>query len=444
MSDEDRALALAVHACELAVRCGADAAEATASQGRRFHAEARGTTIAKLERSTARALHVRVFAGSRQAALSTTDFSADGLREALMRTVDRARHVADDSLAGLPQTFAADVPDLQLFDAGIAERDDDAKVEEALELERLIRRDDSRVVNSEGSSVADADTVSALANSVGFAAAYRSTRASRASGPVAIEDGIKRVAHYASAGRNYAAMESAESVATTAARRAIAQFGAKKPQTMRVPVIFERDVAASVLDDVLSAVSAANVAVGNSWLAGRAGMRVGSELVTIVDDGRLPGKLGSAPFDGEGVATRRTVVFEGGVLRSFLYDTYYGRKLGAASTGNSTGGGVGATNFFLSPGAGALEDLIAATPLGVLVTDTIGFAHEHASGTYSRGARGFLIRGGELAHPIDEFTIAGVFAEMLAGIDRVADDLHFDGSVVSPSFRVAEMTVSGN
>jgi PmbA protein len=154
--------------------------------------------------------------------------------------------------------------------------------------------------------------------------------------------------------------------------------------------------------------------------------------------------LGTAPFDGEGVPTRRTAVFERGVLRSFLYDTYYARKLGAATTGNSTGGGVGPSNFYLEPGTKSLAELIAATPLGVLVMDTIGFATEHASGTYSRGARGFFVEGGELAYPIDEFTIAGQYTEMLAGIDAVANDLRFDAPVVSPSFRIAEMTVSGN
>jgi PmbA protein len=132
------------------------------------------------------------------------------------------------------------------------------------------------------------------------------------------------------------------------------------------------------------------------------------------------------------------------VLRSFLYDTYYARKLGAGSTGNSTGGGVGPSNFYLEPGTVSLRDLISATPLGVLVLDTIGFATEHASGTYSRGARGFFIEGGELAYPIDEFTVAGEYAEMLAAVDAVANDLRFDSTVVAPSFRVAEMTVSGN
>jgi PmbA protein len=153
--------------------------------------------------------------------------------------------------------------------------------------------------------------------------------------------------------------------------------------------------------------------------------------------------LGSSPFDGEGVPTRRTVIFRNGVLETFLYDTYHGRKLGAASTGNASGGGIGPNNFYLEPGTKTLEDVIAGTPRGVLVVDTIGFAGESVTGTYSRGARGLWIENGEVAYPIDEFTIAGNLTEMLASVDAVANDLRFDATIVAPSFRVAGMTISG-
>jgi PmbA protein len=154
--------------------------------------------------------------------------------------------------------------------------------------------------------------------------------------------------------------------------------------------------------------------------------------------------LGTSPFDAEGTPTRETVAFEGGVLQTYLSDVYWGRRLGIASTGNAAGGGVGANNLFLVPGNGTLDDLVANTERGVLVLDTIGFATEHASGVYSRGARGIYIEDGAPMYPIDEFTISSTLPEMLAGIDAVAGDLRFDGTIVSPSFRVAEMTVSGS
>jgi PmbA protein len=442
--NEGVALELAGETVALARAAGAQSAEASVSIARRLHAEARDNVIVRLEGSTGKTLFLRVFRDGRKSTLSTSDFSADGLRDAVARAVAHADLVSPDEWTGLPDQVAAPNGRLELRDPRIVDREGAEKIEEALALERLIRAADARVVNSSGSHYTDAVGVTAIANSTGFAAAYGWTRAGRSTGPVALDGDVKRIAQYGTAARHLESLEAAESVASAAVRRAVELFGARKPPTMRVPVIFERDVAASVLDDVFAAISGANVAVGNSWLSGRVGVQIGSELVNVVDDGQVPGGLGTSPFDGEGVATRRTPVFERGVLRTFLYDTYYARKLGAASTGNSTGGGIGPSNFFLEPGAVSLQELIAATPRGVLVMDTIGFATEHASGTYSRGARGFFIEGGELAYPIDEFTVAGQYADMLAGVDAVANDLRFDSQVVSPSFRIAEMTVSGN
>jgi PmbA protein len=430
-------------AVEIATACGADAAEATVSIAHRFHVEALESAIAKLEQSTGKTLHLRVFVAGRKAMFTTSDFSAGGMRDSIARTIAQAKHVAVDEFAALPETFAVECPDLALYDPAIVQRGGDDRVEDALELERLIRASDARIVNSSGSHYTDSVAFNAIANSTGFAAAYTSTRAGRSTGPVALDGDVKRTAHYGTAARHFAELEGLASIAQIAARRATDLFGARKPPTGRLAVIFERDVASTILEDLFAAVSAANVAIGNSWLIGRVGTKVAGDAVTIVDDGTIPGKLGSSPFDGEGVATQRTPVLEGGVLRSFLYDTYYARKLGAASTGNSNGTGIGTGNFYLQPGDSTLDELIAATPRGVLVLDTIGFATEHASGTYSRGARGFFIENGELAYPVDEFTIAGAYGEMLAGIDKIANDLRFDAAVVSPSFRVAEMTVSG-
>lgn len=442
------AIAVAADAVASAMRAGAKQAEATYSVGDRFSAEARDRTITKIERSTSRSLRLRVFVdGGRMATLATTDFDGPRLERAIERIVAQAAHVEPDEFAGLPaaeESAGGSSADLQLAFDDVLESDEQARLNEALELESRVRQADARISNSNGSHVDEAASSIALCNSVGFSGAYRSTQAGRSASPVAIDGANKRTGSYATAARSMAELESVQTVAGLAARRTVEMFGARKPGTGRTAVIFERDVAGSILADLFAAVNAANVAVGNSWLANRMGMAIGSPLVTIVDDGRMPGRLGSSPFDGEGVATRRTPVFEKGVLTSFLYDSYYARKLGARSTGNSGSGGVQPNNFFLQPGATSLEALIADTSRGVLVLDTIGFATEYASGTYSRGARGFAIENGELAYPIEQFTVAASFAEMLAGIDAVASDLRFDGAIVSPSFRVAEMTVSGS
>ena len=278
------AIELASDALKLASAAGAESAEASVSIARRFHAEARDNAISKLEASTGKGLFMRVFRGGRKATLTTSDFSPEGMTEAIRRAVAQADQVAVDQFAGLPDVVATDDVDLALFDSRIADRDGADKLDDAIKLERLIREADARVVNSSGSNYTDAIAVSAIANTSGFSAVYKWTRAGRSTGPVALDGGVKRIAHYGTAGRYLGDLEAPAAVATTAVRRAVDLFGARKPPTMRVPVIFERDVAATFLDDVFSAISAANVAVDNSWLTERTGRRIGSELVTIVDD----------------------------------------------------------------------------------------------------------------------------------------------------------------
>ncbi len=443
----DEALALAVTAIGLASEAGATDADATVSIVDRFACEARDRELTKLERSRGRALSLRAFVGKRRAVLSTTDLTREGVADLARRIVAAAAFVGEDPHAGLPDTAESDgVCDHDLLTVAddVAERADEEKIDEALAMERAVREADVRIANSDGSRVRDSLVSWALANTRGFRGVAQGTQASRATSPVALDGENKRIGYYGTAARGWTTAETPSAVALHAVHRALALVGARKPATMRVPVIFERDVAGAVLADVFAALTAVNVALGNSWLADRVGDRIGNERVTLVDDGRLRGGLGTSPFDGEGTPTRETVAIEGGVLRTYLSDVYWGRRLGIASTGNASGtGGVGANNCYLVPGSGTLDDLVASTERGVLVLDTIGFATEFASGTYSRGARGIYIEDGVPQYPIDEFTIASTFGDMLAGIDGIAGDLRFDGTIVSPSFRVAEMTIGG-
>jgi PmbA protein len=437
-------LELAVRAVACASAAGATEADATGTHVERFSAEARDTTLVKLEQSVGRSLTVRAFVEGAKATLSTTDLSESGLQGLVQRVVDAAKHVSKDPLGGLPAAVEYAPPDgpLDLYFDDVRTRAPEAKIGDALALEAAIRAFDPRIDNSSGSRVSDATVTVALANSRGFRGAYRASTAACGTSPIARDGREKRNASYGSSARSYAGLEDVATVARIAAQRAVGFCGARKPASERLPVIFERDIAGSLMSDIFASVNAANVAVGNSFLAERVGERVGSDLIDVVDDGLLTGGLGTSPFDSEGVPTRRTVVFERGRLLTFLYDTYYGRKLGARTTANAAGSGIGPNNFYLAPGTMTLDELIAATPRGVLVLDTIGFATEYVTGTYSRGARGFMIEGGELAYPIEGFTIAGNIATMLSAVDAVANDLRFDGAIVAPSFRVAEMTIA--
>jgi PmbA protein len=213
-------------------------------------------------------------------------------------------------------------------------------------------------------------------------------------------------------------------------------------------VLFEPPIARSFLGHLLACVSGYAVYRQSSFLAGKLGQPIASPLLTVIDDGRLPGRLGSKPFDGEGQPTRRNVVVRDGRLETWLLDTYSARKLGMASTGSASRGaasapGVGPTNLWIEPGAKTLDELVAETERGLLVTELIGSGFHPVTGDYSRGAAGLWIEGGRIVHAVEEVTIAGNFGEMLASIDAVGSDLLWLGALAAPTLRVARMTVAG-
>jgi PmbA protein len=233
-----------------------------------------------------------------------------------------------------------------------------------------------------------------------------------------------------------------------AAQRALRRLHAVKVETQKVPVVFEPRTARSLLDNIFEAVHGMSVYRQESFLAGKLGEKVASDEVTIIDDGTIPGLFGTTPFDDEGVASRRTVVIERGVLKSYLMNTYAARKLGMKTTGNASRGltgnaGIGRGNFFLEKGVQTPEQIIAGIPNGFYVTELMGFGVNVVTGDYSRGAAGLWIRNGELAFAVSEVTIAGNLNDMLRGIAGVASDLEFRGSVAAPTIKMGEMTVGG-
>jgi len=189
---------------------------------------------------------------------------------------------------------------------------------------------------------------------------------------------------------------------------------------------------------IFEAVHGMSIYRQESFLAGKLGEKVASDEVTVIDDGTLPGLFGTSPFDDEGVASRRTVVIERGVLKSYLMNTYAARKLGMKTTGNASRGltgnaGIGHGTFFLEKGVQTPEQIIAGIPNGFYVTELMGFGVNVVTGDYSRGAAGLWIRNGELAFAVSEVTIAGNLNDMLRGIEAIGSDLEFRGSVAAPT-----------
>ncbi len=266
--------------------------------------------------------------------------------------------------------------------------------------------------------------------------------------PVARQNGRMQRDGWYSVGRRLQGLEPPEAVGTTAARRTLRRLGARKVPTQHVPVVFDPDMAASLLRSICAAVSGPALYRDASFLAGKLGQTVAAPSLTVVDDGRMAGGLGSKPFDGEGQATRRTVVIQDGRLASYLLNTYTGRKLGLASTGNALRSlgqqpTVGPTNFYIPPGPTPPEEIIRSVDQGLYLTEMIGFGVNLVTGDYSRGAAGIWIDGGELAYPVEEVTIAGRLPEMLCDIEMVGSDLTWHGSVAAPTLKIGSMTVAG-
>jgi PmbA protein len=278
--------------------------------------------------------------------------------------------------------------------------------------------------------------------------AYRASYCSLSTVPVAREGESMERDYWFTTARAFAGLENPEDVGRIAAHRAVRRLGARKVETQKVPVVFEPRTARTLLDNIFDAVHGGAVYRNESFLAGKLGERVASEKLTVIDDGTIPGLFGTSPFDDEGVPTRRTVVIENGVLRSYLLNTYTARKLGLRTTGNASRGlagnaGVGNGNLYIERGSAPPEQLIAGIRDGFYVTELMGFGVNIVTGDYSRGAAGLWIRNGELAFPVSEVTIAGTLQQMLLNLEAVGADLEFRGSMAAPTLVVGEMTVGG-
>ncbi|HTO69154.1 MAG TPA: TldD/PmbA family protein [Myxococcota bacterium] len=430
---------------------GAYQAEVALSRGEAFDARVRTNEIDFVKQSREQSLGVRVYVGGRgglsAAAARTSDLSRDVVARTAADAVALARATVPDACAGLPDGgFATDAPDLELFAPGDRPFEPDSRIAAARAMEGAAHAFDPRISDSEGSQAHSGFGEIAYGNSAGFFGEYASARHTIFAESLAKSDGVamQRDAWYSSA-RSWGALDSAASVGRRAAERALRRLGARRVPTCEVPVVFDPTTAPSLLRQLAGCASGYAIYRGASFLAGRLGQTIASPAVTIVDDARLRGGLGSRPFDGDGLPTRRNVLVDRGRLASYVLDTYAARKLGLRSTGNAVrGGGASPGNLWLEPGAKTPEEIIASTPRGLYVTDLIGQGFNPVTGDYSRGATGMWIENGELAFPVEEITIASNFGQMLRDIDAIGSDLIWFGATAAPTLRVARMTVAGS
>jgi PmbA protein len=432
---------------------GASVAECVARSGAELSAKVRLGEPELVEEAGHRSLGMRVMKGQRVATTSTSDLTESGLDRFVRDALELADLSQEDPFAGpaKPELLCdpARMPDLQLYDPAGGTVDAATAVALAKEGEAAARAFDPRISNSEGATFGRTAGAVAIALSSGFRAAYRGSYTSLSVVPVAADEGGKnRRGHHWSAKRFLADLDAPKVVGEEAARRTLSKLGARTVATCELPVVFDPDAARALLGMFAGCIMGGSIWRKSSYLCDREGAVVASNIINMIDDPLIPRAPGSRPFDGEGLASRRNVVVENGVLRTYLCDSYSARKLQRESTGNASrggGGGVGAstTNFVLRPGNTAPEAIIRDTKRGLYVTDTMGFGFNAVTGDFSRGAAGFWIENGELTYPVSEVTISLNFDVLWQSIDVVGSDLDLRSSTASPTLRVSKMTIAG-
>lgn len=431
-----------------ASRSGATECEVVAIEGDSLEVGTRLAEVEKVKRAHDRRVALRVFTGKSSAVCSTADLTPGSLRGVAEDCVALSRETASDPWAGLPETADPDPSiDLDLFDP----RCETISAEQAIETCKLAERAaldfDPRIKNSEGAECRLGSYASFYATSSAQELDHRASFFSLSVVPVASAgDGMQRDGWSTSA-RHFEDLESPEDVGRTAAARALRRLGPRPIKTSEVPVIFDPDSAASLLGHLAAAVSGTSLYRGTSFLERRRGERIAPEFVTIIDDGRLPRRLGSRAFDADGLATRRNVVIGEGVLRSYLLDTYSARKLGLSSTGNAVrtfgeAPSAGASNFYLEARSSPPAEIIESVSEGLYVTELVGFGVNPVTGDYSRGASGLWIENGAFAFPVEEITVAGNLLTMFSSIEAVGNDLRFRGTISAPTIKISHLTVA--
>jgi PmbA protein len=441
---------LASRVIEMAKAGGATGAECTVSAGDSFSASVRMGEVESLKESGSRGAGVRVLVGKNTGSAYTSDLTDDGIRHMVASALELATITTEDPFAGLPDESELGKVDhdLQLYSDSVPELPADKKIEWAKQAEAAALAADPRIANSEGASCDSHVGTTVFANSLGFVGGYRTSSCSLSAVPVAKHNGSMERDFWFTVARSVDGLESPESVGRKAAERALRRLGARKVPTQKAPVVFDPRVARSLLDSIFDAISGDAIYRGESFLADKMGQKVASENLTVIDDATIPKLFGSSPFDDEGAPSRRTVVIENGVLKSWLLNSYTARKLGLRTTGNASRGitgnaGVGHGNFYIPAGGASAADIVKSVKSGLYVTELIGFGVNVVTGDYSRGAVGLWIENGELTFPVSEITVAGTLQEMLQSIEAIGSDLEFRGALASPTLLISEMTISG-
>jgi len=410
-------------------------------------------TVEEIRRTGPFGAGMRVFKDGRSVSAATAKTDAANLDKVLARLLDNVTLVDDDDANGLPERdllYAGGGPDLELHDPQAAGLTVEKASEMAKTCEQAAFDADPAIKNSNGAGVGVGFGRGWIFNTEGLAGEEASSSVSVWASPVAEDDkGNMKSESWWHSAHHLGDLEDAVAVGRIAGARAARMLGAVKVATGKVPILFTPETAGALVSTLFGSVSGTAVYRKSTFLAGKEGKRVGSDLVTIIDDPHRVRGMSSRQFDGEGVACRPATLLSKGILNFFPCDTFSARKLGRKSTGHSSRGlagtgGVGSSNLYLAKGDKSPEALMKEMGEGLLVTSFIGFGFNMATGDFSRGVEGFWVKDGKIDHPVHEITVSDNLGAMFEEIIGVGTDLEFRHGTDSPSLLIREMTVSGS
>ena len=432
---------------EQARRAGADAADALYIGERSSGVQVRKRALEDVHRSEGEEMGLRVFLGAKSASVASSDLSDEALSALVGRVLAMAGEAPEDDFAGLAPAellMTGALPELDNWDT--VEPDPAALKARALEAEGAALAVKG-VTNSNGGTASASASTIALATSHGFSGAYRASGHSCSAGVVAGEGAAMQRDHAWHSARHADDLEDPAEIGRRAAARAVARLGNVKVAPGKLPVIFDPRVAGTLLGHFAAAIAGSSIARKASFLLDRLGEQVFAKGIAIHDDPHRQRGLRSRAFDSEGLPVRPMEVVADGVLTTWMAASAEARQLGIPPTGHAARGvsgapGVGPSNFYFAAGQRSREELLAAFPRAILVTELIGMGVNGVTGDYSRGAAGFLIEHGDIAGPVAEITIASNLKDMFATLEP-ASDLRFRRGIDSPTLLVPEMTVAG-
>ena len=433
-------------ALALARRLGASDAAAEVSEGVGLSVSVRKGELENVERNRDKSIGVTVYLGQRRGNASTSDFSPAALEQTVRAAYDIARFTAEDPAAGLPDAQDLATPEqaalyLDLFHPWALDAEGAAGIARRCEAAALAT--DRRITNSEGAGVSAQQSHFFAANTRGFRGGYASSRHSLSVAPIAGRgNDMQRDAWYSSM-RHPGDLAAPEAVGRYAAERALSRLRSRKIATCEVPVLFESTLAAGLLGSYVQATSGGALYRKASFLLDSLGQRVLAPHLDVLEDPHVPRGKGSAPFDDEGVATRRRTVVDAGVVQGYFLSSYSARKLGMRTTGHAGGSQNLTLASRLTQPGDDLDAMLRKLHRGLFVIELMGQGVNYVTGDYSRGAAGFWVEGGRIVHPVHEVTIAGNLREMLAGIVAVGADTYTTGSKTTGSVLIERMKVAG-